>query len=203
MRVNLACAVLVACSSLFGDSPTVFVGDRYAHRIAAISADTSGNTYVTGGRLFRSAPVVSTPLGETTPEVFVAKLDVMNRLLWVQYFSGKGQESGTAVAADAEGNVYVAGSTTSLNYPLRDPFQDTPGGGFVMKLAPDGSRVLWSSYFGPVGTKISSMSLAPDGTLVLGGHKETGFVFPAFVAKLDPSGSGIVWQREFGGSQLA
>jgi uncharacterized protein (TIGR03437 family) len=202
MRVNQACAVLLACSSLFGDSPTVYVGDRYEHRIAAVAADTSGNTYVTGGRYL---PVSSAGalLPGAAPEVFVAKLDATNRLLWVQYFSGKQQDSGTAVTVDAEGNVYVAGSTTSVNFPLRDPFQDTPGG-FVMKLAPDGSRVLWSSYFGPVGTEITSMSLAPDGTLVLGGQTGVPFGdFTAFVAKLDRSGSGVVWQREFRGTRLA
>lgn len=54
------------------------------------------------------------------------------------------------IALDTVGNIYVAGDTTSANFPATG-FQKTLRGstnGFIAKLAPDGSRLIYSSYLG-------------------------------------------------------
>jgi uncharacterized protein (TIGR03437 family) len=205
MNSSLACVVGLACCSLLADTPTVYVGDRYEHRIAAVATDAAGNTYVTGSRVFRTPPPRSSDLPGEQAEVFVAKLDSTNERLWIRYFSGKGTDRGTAVAADGDGNVYVAGSTTSPNFPLQNPLQSDPASAFVLKMAPDGSRLVWSTYYGTAGTHVSSVAIAPDGTLVLGGYVITSAFrnTQALVAKIDVTASKVLWDQRFGGTQLA
>src|SRR4051794_7485189 len=191
----LLCALSVAGA----ESPTVYVGDRYQHTIGGIAADAQGNTYVTGGRSF------TLTFPTTRSEVYVAKLDSANTLLWTMTFSGKENEYGTAIATDSAGSVYVAGYTTSPNFPLHNASQTDPAGGFVMKLAGDGSRVLWSTYYGVSRTQISSIAVGPDGRPVIGGQVVTDFFSNsrAFVAKLDPDTNRTLWEQRYGGSQLA
>src|SRR5260370_3065501 len=69
--------------SLAAESPTVYVGDRFEHRIYAISADSSGNTYVTGARVFKYSPVAPSFRPMERSEVFVAKLDSTNMRVWI------------------------------------------------------------------------------------------------------------------------
>jgi uncharacterized protein (TIGR03437 family) len=205
MKLNLLSGIICACT-LFADTPTVFVGDSYAHEIAAISTDRTGNTYVTGKRVIYSE--VDGYLGGPIPnnDVFVAKFDATNERVWIQYFEGKDDDSGTSVTTDSAGNVYIAGYTTSLDFPLRNPLQTEPANGFLMKLSPDGSRIIWSTYYGVRGTQISTIAIAPDGALVIGGGrtgKTTYYVnAPGFVAKVNVSANKLVWQQEFNGSQL-
>ncbi|HYP08299.1 MAG TPA: SBBP repeat-containing protein [Bryobacteraceae bacterium] len=211
MRFLLARLVVFAlgCGSglLRAQSPVVYVGDAWQHRITAIAADAAGNTYVTGSRVFPSdAPGIS-PFPVETTEVFVAKLDAnTSERVWIRYFSGKGHDTGTAIGVDSSGNVYAAGTTTSSNFPLVSPMQSEPGLSFILKLSGDGSRVLWSTYFGqPSSAKILSLAVAPDNTVVVGGSKlaSTFQNTRGFVAKVDASGSRVIWEREFFGEQLA
>jgi uncharacterized protein (TIGR03437 family) len=190
---------------LAAESPTVSVGDRYEHRNQAITADAAGNTYVTGARVFKyPSTIVNWPWPSEKSEVFVAKLDAANTRAWIQYFSGKDIEYGTAIATDRDGNIYSAGYTTSPNFPLQNPLQTQPAGAFILKLAANGSR-LWSTYYGVSGTRVTSLAVAPDGTLVLAGSIITDSFFNtrAFVTKIDVAANKLLWTEQYGGTQLA
>ncbi len=55
------------------------------------------------------------------------------------YLGGSGRDFATSIAADAQGNSYVAGETASPNFPKANPFQATLNGAtdaFVSKLGP-------------------------------------------------------------------
>ena len=186
------------------ESPTVSVGDRYEHRNQAITADSAGNTYVTGARVLKYPPAGSSPLPTEKSEAFVAKLDSANARVWIQYFSGKDTDYGTAITTDAAGNIYAAGYTNSPNFPLQHPLQSQAGGAFLMKLTADGARV-WSTYYGVSGTRVTSLAAAPDGTLVIGGYVTTDAFFNtrAFVAKIDVDANKVLWTDQYAGTQLA
>ena len=60
---------------------------------------------------------------------------------------------------DSSGSPYVAGFTTSTDFPLKNPLQSkyagagsnsqiTTGDAFVFKLSPDGSQAVYSTYLG-------------------------------------------------------
>ena len=65
--------------------------------------------------------------------------------------------SSNAIAVDSAGDLYVAGYTTSTNFPTRSAFapppaKANPNGGqswaFVTKFAPDARTVIFSTYIG-------------------------------------------------------
>ena len=165
---------------------TTSLGDMYPYTISAITTDSAGNTYVVGSRQFGSfgfagvfsiingaaPPVVfSTPGGS---DVFVSKLDPNGQLLFTDTFAGKGVDQGNAIALDPSGNIYIAGSTTSPDFPLSKALQTQPntsGTGFIVKLSNDGTTILYSTYFGGTlgGTSISSLATDSKGNLYLTG----------------------------------
>ncbi len=61
------------------------------------------------------------------------------------YLGGAGNDFGTSIATDAQGNSYVAGETASGNFPTANPIQANPNGtsdAFVTKLGPTLSLAL-------------------------------------------------------------
>src|SRR5262249_17039182 len=78
--------------------------------LRGIGVDGSGNGYITGGF------VVS---GTTTGiDAFVTKLNSQGSgIAYTQTIRGSKDETGKAITVDGAGNIYVAGETTSLNFP--------------------------------------------------------------------------------------
>jgi uncharacterized protein (TIGR03437 family) len=172
---------LLSTFAIAGDF-TTSLGDTYPYMISAITTDSAGNTYVVGSRMiailtgaFRiGTDGTAAPLGSPATDVFVSKLDPNGRLLFTDTFAGKGVDTGTAIALDPSGNIYIAGTTTSNDFPLSKALQTQPspyGSGFVMKLSNDGSTILYSTYFGGTlgTTSISSLATDSKGNLYLTG----------------------------------
>src|SRR5205807_7964256 len=62
------------------------------------------------------------PLGSQASDIFLLQLSSDGHsLLYSTFLGSTGNETGSAVALDGNGGVYVAGTTQSLNYPT------TPG----------------------------------------------------------------------------
>jgi uncharacterized protein (TIGR03437 family) len=169
---------------------TTSVGDTYPFKVSAIATDATGNTYVVGSRMLNGYGGVyaivtgilpSTFVGVanllTVPDidVFVTKLDSTGKVLFTDTFAGKGVDSGNAIAVDLSGNIYIAGHTTSDDFPLSKALQSQPsadGTGFIVKLSNDGSTILYSTYFGgTLGvTSITSLATDTQGNLYLTGY---------------------------------
>src|SRR5439155_5776765 len=68
------------------------------------------------------------------------------------YLGGNSEDGDWRIAVDASGNAYVAGFTSSSNFPTTaGTFQTTNGGdydAFVTKLNPTGSALVYSTYLG-------------------------------------------------------
>ena len=147
---------------------TTALGDSYPYVISAITTDAAGNTYIVGSRQLATAGTVtlnlSTGLGAGT-DVFVSKLDPSGNLLFTDTFAGKGVDTGTAIALDLSGNIYIGGTTTSPDFPLSEAQQtqsNSAGTGFIIKLTNDGTTVLYSTYFGGALGTSSVSGLATD-----------------------------------------
>lgn len=169
MRFLLFFVSCLAFSAEFSTS----LGDQYPYTISAITTDPAGNTYVVGSRQSSTEiSEVSTSVGGG--DVFVSKLDPNGKLLFTDVFAGKGYDSGSAIAVDPSGNIYIAGSTSSGDFPLSKALQTQPGvgaTGFVMKLSGDGSTILYSTYFGGTqgGSAVSGLATDANGDLYLTG----------------------------------
>src|SRR5205085_3410427 len=84
---------------------------------------------------------------------FVTKLIVIDSaLVYSTYLGGTGGDAGHGIAVDSAGNAYVAGRTSSTDFPTANPIQSKYGGGtfdaFVAKLNASGSALLYSTYLG-------------------------------------------------------
>ena len=184
---------LLSTLAIAGDF-TTSLGDTYPYMISAITTDSAGNTYVVGSRalggVYFTGVISGVPLSITSiygslsggSDVFVSKLDPSGQLLFTDIFAGKGVDTGTAIAVDPSGNIYIAGTTTSNDFPLSKALQTQPspnGSGFIMKLSNDGSTILYSTYFGGTQGWSSITSLATDakGNLYLTGST-TSLDFP-------------------------
>src|SRR5262249_10262847 len=94
--------------------------------------------------------------------VFVAKFAPSGGNSVFTILGGSGMDSARGVAVDSGGNVYVAGNTTSPDFPVRNPFQATNNSHwvaadgsfhygqncFVTKLDSTGSLLIYSTYLG-------------------------------------------------------
>src|SRR4029079_10994803 len=74
-------------------------------------------------------------------------------LEFATYLGGPGGDAALATAVDGAGNIYVAGSTASTDFPLAAAMMGDAGStdAFVAKVSPDGSTLIYSTYLGGSG----------------------------------------------------
>jgi hypothetical protein len=191
--------------------------------VTAIAVDASGNAYVTGwtnpiccGRGFPTMnPIQSTPAGGF--DAFITKFDTNGKMVYSTLLGGTGSDKGTGIAVDSLGNIFVAGQTSSSNFPTSKPFQSALYGSsdaFVAVLNPQGSAFIYSTYIGGSGDDAAS-GIAVDTS---GNAYVTGFTgssdFPTsnpiqpsraggqdgFVFRLNSAGSALDYSTYLGGS---
>lgn len=121
-----------------------------------VGVDAQGNVYVTGDHLLGDPPPSS---GPPTPEsAFLRKYDSEGKLLWARGFAA---HKALAMALDAAGNVYIAGSLR----PRRDQGQLA----YVIKFDSQGNE-LWNRQFGPrEGSKANALTVDAAGNVYVVG----------------------------------
>jgi hypothetical protein len=146
-------------------------------------------------------------------------------LSYSTYLGGSNEENRHAssdfriagIAVDAEGNAYVVGSTESVNFPVTRPFQPVNRGssdGFVAKLNPTGSALVWSTYIGGSALERAfAVAVDAGGNVYVAGRTQSldfptvkpaqpafGGIEEAFVLKLDPAGAALLYSTYLGGN---
>jgi hypothetical protein len=109
-------------------------------------------------------------------------------LNYVTYLGGTGTDAAFGIALDAAMNAYVAGITTSTDFPQQNPEPATPptdiaavGTAFVSELDPTGAHLLYSTYLGGSGSATrgdGAQAIAVDAASPLNVYV-TGFTFSA------------------------
>ncbi|MFQ5480130.1 MAG: SBBP repeat-containing protein, partial [Thermodesulfobacteriota bacterium] len=106
-----------------------------------IAIDASGNAYVTGGTNSIDFPLAS-PIQGTFGGIHDAFITTINpagsALVYSTYLGGSDVDRGFAIAIDSSGAAYVAGQTSSADFPLVAPIQGVYGGGsdaFITKIS--------------------------------------------------------------------
>lgn len=145
----------------------------------SLCIDIYGNLFVTGLTSSPAMPIVNPGGGayfQTAPsgvflENFILKFTNSGQLLWATFFGGTGSEGFNGIKTDGLGNIFIVGSTTSLDFPLLDPgggtyFQGINAGnwdGFITKFSNTGV-LIWSTYYGKGGSEFAGddNSLAID-----------------------------------------
>ncbi|HEX7897447.1 MAG TPA: SBBP repeat-containing protein [Planctomycetota bacterium] len=155
-------------------------------------------------------------------DAFILRMSITSGgLTFGSYVGGTnavGDDYGKEVAIDAVGNVYVAGSTYSSNFPVLGPYQGAPV--VTVDLAvqkytgADIPALVWSTYLGGSDYEdVTGIALDPTtpGQVCLTGYTySTNFprtigLAPVnmpeiFVTKLVPAGNNLTWSRMVGGN---
>ncbi len=168
----------------------------------------------------RPSPVAMTPScspGSVPLNSFayVAHLSAdLSTLAYASYLSGGNggpatcAEYGHGLAFDAAGNVYVGGSTSSLSYPTTagalQPMSPANSGfdgyaGFITKLTPDGSAIVWSTYLGGNRgrTYLSGLTADSNGGLWAYAGSAGGSNFPISADALQKTHGGGTFDASF------
>ena len=174
----------------------------------AIAVDDAGNAYVTGvaksisrdfpttAGAFRTVDCGTAP-NSSGFDAFVAKINAAgNALVYSTYLCGTADDSPSAIAIDTAGNAYIAGGTTSQDFPTTNAFQATHHGGpdnftgFVAKLDPTGSNLVYSTYLGgSFGDIIGGIAVDPQGNVYVTGQTGGGD-FPTTAGVVQPTAPG-------------
>jgi hypothetical protein len=209
---------------------TTFLGGSSADWSWDIAADSQGNAYVTGETFSLTFPGVnagSIQAGNAGyGDGFVTKINATGTaIVYSTFLGGAFDDMGRGIAVDSAGNAYVAGLTTSYNFRgiSADSIQSVygggpfPGDGFVTKINPAGTAVVYSTYLGgSAGDECVSIAVDSTGTAyVTGGAGSaafpglgTGSIQPnysggledAFVTRINPAGTAILGSTLLGGA---
>jgi gliding motility-associated-like protein len=188
------------------------------------SSDPTGNIFM-AGQLYSglgstlTSNIASTGAHQTTVSVntaFLMKLDANGVRLWGTFYGTSGDDYGTACAADASGNVFLAGSSTGstgiATTGSHQPNKDISTDAYLVKFNSAGVRQ-WGTYFGKeYGEEATSVAVDNNGDVYLAGtggpsvnfgtpgtHQQTGAGgTEAFLAKFNTNGTRL-WCTMFGG----
>jgi Beta-propeller repeat len=131
-------------SSGRGLAYSTYLGGNGDDNGAEIVADSDGNAYVSGETSSTDFPTLSPfqPANAGSYDIFVTKLNAAgSALIYSTYLGGSGDEFNHGTAIDSRRNIYLAGPTTSNDFPTVSAAQPQFGGGtwdaFVAKISPD------------------------------------------------------------------
>ena len=143
-------------------------------------------------------------------------------LVYSTYLGGGGDDSGSSIAIDGSGNVYVAGTTASLNFPTNGPaFANNKGLAdvFVTKIDPAGANIIYSTYIGGSGLdRADGIAVDASGNAFIVGRVDStsmdfpvtagsfgpayrGGDFDGFVSKLNAQGNALIYSGFLGGEE--
>ena len=203
-----------------------------------VAIDELGNFYVVGGT---TSPDFPATVGQTAlstggselgaqpaTDAFVTKLDSFGHIIWSRYLGGPNYDRAYAVEVDANHNVYVAGRAGNGFPTTSGALQENFAGdsspnheygkqdGFVAKISPDGSTIIWATYFGDSGPGIiRDMDIDPSGVVhvaALGAQAEMNAYVTSnaaqktkhgfsdtFYARISADGSSVLYGSWLGG----
>lgn len=108
---------------------------------------------------------------DNKPQVFVVGINSQGSAF--NYVTYLGEGFASSISVDAADNVYVAGETSSSDFPVRGAFQPDPNPGidsFLARLNPTGTDVIFSTYYGGDGSDhVSAMVLDRAGNAWIAG----------------------------------
>ena len=130
----------------------------------AIAVDSSGHVYLAGNTRSTDFPTKNPYQGTNGGgyDVFIAKLSPSGEsLVYSTYLGGSDLDNAHAVAVDPLGNAYVAGTTKSTDFPTKNPYQGTNGGGYDVFIAKFNSFSLSTLSVSKLGDGSGSITSSP------------------------------------------
>ena len=212
---------------------STFLGGKARDAGHAIAVAVDGSAVVAGyteSADFPLARPIQKTFGGGPSDAFVARISPEGAVLqYSTYLGGTGTDTARGLAVSQSGDAYVAGTTTSGDFPMAGtPVRSTlsapdDSDAFVTRVNSAGSALVYSTYLGgngedhglgvaldPVGNAyLVGDTRAPDLPTVnafqpgLGGGTPGvgGANADAFVSKLDPNGTALLYSTYLGGTE--
>lgn len=155
-----------------------------------VAADGSGNVYVCGqyvGSLTIDGTTITNP-STTVADIFLAKFNSSNNLVWLKGFGGTAGDFATNLTCDSSGNVYMTGNYSVAGFTVDSVTIPTPVGNtdsFVLKFNSSGTAQWAARVYTTTGTVndfINGLDISSDGSyIVVGGKSGTPTIGTTFV----------------------
>ena len=207
---------------------STYLGGEHDDSGNGIAVGSQGHAYVTGHTVSDSPGFPTTPGAFQTDnagiyDAFVARLAPDgDALVYSTYLGGEYWDYGEGIAVDSQGHAYVTGYTDSPSpgFPTTAGAFQTDNAGhndaFVIRLAPDGDALVYSTYLGGEGHDLGfGIAVDSQGHAYVTGHTRSDSPgFPttpgafqtdnagdrdAFVTKLASDGDALVYSTYLGG----
>ena len=221
---------------------STLLGGSNGDSVSAIAVDSGGNAYVTGfagssdfpvtpgalqaGIRQGCAALAKYPYGQG--DAFVAKIRADGAgLVYSTFLGGTCGDQGFGIAVDGSGNAFVAGSTNSADFPVtqgafQEQYVSGVNSGFLAKLNPQGSGLVYATYIGGTGPDtLSAVCIDAQGNAYVTGsswgvdpnvlHGGCGLSYgfrgstfslagggSVLVLKLNAAGSAKIWDNYLG-----
>jgi hypothetical protein len=187
---------LDATGTMLGYS--TFLGGRDEDSASGIAVDALGHAYVTGSTRSSNFPTTADAFGTTwnySDEAFVTKLDATGAALsYSILIGGTGSDFGVAIALDLGGNAYVAGLTTSANFPTTPGAFDDATNRIGLPIAGvNEAFVIKLGEAGPSLPRVNITANGTDGPLTLTADDPLTIVATFDAGDLDPNSAGEVF----------
>ena len=213
---------------------STYLGGSEKDESAGIAVDTKGYAYVAGTTSSVDFPTKNaydpTCGTETakcdesdywyTPDAFVSKLSLAgHHLIYSTFLGGSDWDKAFGIAVDTQGSAYVAGYTSSYDFPVKNPYQERPGGkddAFVTKMSRSGKVLAYSTYLGGGGDDrgfaiavdargnayVTGFTYSDDFPMVNAYQKSLAGGSDAFVTELNASGRALAYSTFLGGEDF-
>ena len=186
-------------------------GDSVTNALGNYNSGNLGISYTTGSDFFIAR--ISADGSQLLSSTFLggSNNDGINNAPGFPLSRNYGDEFRGEVNIDSEDNIYLAGNTSSIDFPIVGGFQTDYGGGtqdgIIVKLSPDLSNIIWSTFLGgsradaAYGIKVSkdTLSFVTGGTMsvdfpVSPNAIKTGFGgdIDGFITSISAQGSSLI-----------
>lgn len=193
-----------------------------------VTVDKDKNIYVTGFTTATDFPTVNAFQstfggGFGTGDVFLIKLNPNGIPIFSTYLGGSQDDEGKSIVTDENGNIYLTGSTSSADFPVKNPIYNRTGlfdsDVFISKFHPSGNELEFSTYLGGSDSDegddlvidkdnniyVTGHTVSPNFTVVNPMYTYNAGVYPpyredVFIAKLKNDGSEFEFSTFFGGN---
>ncbi len=197
---------------------STLVGGLSTDRGSSLAVDANGSAFLGGLTRSTDFPTVNGFQNANAGafDAFVLKLNNDGTdLLFATYLGGSGDDRAFGLALDGANNCYIAGQTSSNNFPVANALYPTFGGSFdafVAKIDSAGTKLYATYLGGTADDRATAIAVGANQPYITGFTSSSNFPTSnaiqntnaggtdAFISKLNAGGTALVYSTYLGGA---